>query len=134
MPLAEESTLLRIQREISEVVERENELRKYNRSLTVDECAENDEPLPTLKRAQSVSSLLSNGHSNNNNSKQYVNGTRRFAPNPGTKGVMQRFIKAKGKLNSLSAITRSNPATSASWNSTEVIQPPKVDHNFHLLS
>lgn len=117
--LLKEDPLSRIQREIIEVTEREREFKeghfRINRLMsesTIDVNKQNghvngngDEdhhhPQKTLNRAVSTSHLLgpispsppaapalfnSNGY------------TRRFTPQTGTKGIMQRFIANKGKL------------------------------------
>ncbi|XP_075976637.1 mitotic spindle positioning protein meduse [Anticarsia gemmatalis] len=114
--LLKEDPLSRIQREIIEVTEREREFKeghfRINRLLsesTIDVNHQNGhvngdsdlKPQKTLNRAVSTSHLLgpiapsppiaptllnTNGY------------TRRFTPQTGTKGIMQRFIANKGKL------------------------------------
>ncbi|CAG9788030.1 unnamed protein product [Diatraea saccharalis] len=113
--LLKEDPLSRIQREIIEVTEREREFKeghfRMNRLLsesTIEVNKQNghvngddDSKQRTLNRAVSTSHLLgpitpsppaattvltTNGY------------TRRFAPQTGTKGIMQRFIANKGKL------------------------------------
>lgn len=114
--LLKEDPLSRIQREIIEVTEREREFKeghfRVNRLLSesnIDMNHQNGDvngddelkPQKTLNRAVSTSHLLgpvtpappltpsllnSNGY------------TRRFTPQNGTKGIMQRFIANKGKL------------------------------------
>ncbi|CAG9582940.1 unnamed protein product [Danaus chrysippus] len=109
-----EDPLSRIQREIIEVTEREREFKeghfRMSRLLsesTIDVTNQNghlngdERPQKTLNRAVSTSHLLgpiapsppatpalltTNGY------------TRRFTPQNGTKGIMQRFIANKGKL------------------------------------
>lgn len=115
-PLLKEDPLSRIQREIIEVTEREREFKeghfRINRLLSESTIEVNHQnghvngdaelkPPKTLNRAVSTSQLLgpiapsppvapallnTNGY------------TRRFTPQTGTKGIMQRFIANKGKL------------------------------------
>ncbi|KAF9416504.1 hypothetical protein HW555_006171 [Spodoptera exigua] len=114
--LLKEDPLSRIQREIIEVTEREREFKeghfRMNRLMsesTIDVNHQNGhvngdaelKPQKSLNRAVSTSHLLgpiapsppvtpallnTNGY------------TRRFTPQTGTKGIMQRFIANKGKL------------------------------------
>lgn len=114
--LLKEDPLSRIQREIIEVTEREREFKeghfRINRLLSESTIEVNHQnghvngdaelkPPKTLNRAVSTSHLLgpiapsppvapallnTNGY------------TRRFTPQTGTKGIMQRFIANKGKL------------------------------------
>lgn len=114
--LLKEDPLSRIQREIIEVTEREREFKeghfRINRLLSESTIEVNHQnghvngdaelkPPKTLNRAVSTSQLLgpiapsppvapallnTNGY------------TRRFTPQTGTKGIMQRFIANKGKL------------------------------------
>ncbi|XP_014357568.2 uncharacterized protein LOC106710105 [Papilio machaon] len=112
-----EDPLSRIQREIIEVTEREREFKeghfRMNRLLsesTVDVAKQNghvngdatDKPQRTLSRAVSTSQLLGPVTPSPPPPTQtllHTNGyTRRFTPQTGTKGIMQRFIASKGKL------------------------------------
>ncbi|KPJ15704.1 hypothetical protein RR48_05668 [Papilio machaon] len=112
-----EDPLSRIQREIIEVTEREREFKeghfRMNRLLsesTVDVAKQNghvngdatDKPQRTLSRAVSTSQLMGPVTPSPPPPTQtllHTNGyTRRFTPQTGTKGIMQRFIASKGKL------------------------------------
>ncbi|VVC98260.1 uncharacterized protein LOC126964557 [Leptidea sinapis] len=125
--LVKEDPLSRIQREIIEVTEREREFKeghfRINRLMsesTIDVNKQNghvngngiDKP-KTLNRAVSTSQLLgpiapsppatptllsTNGY------------TRRFTPQTGTKGLMQRFIANKGKLPVTSPVGATPPS------------------------
>ncbi|KAK4887016.1 hypothetical protein RN001_003287 [Aquatica leii] len=87
MPSTKDATLELIQKEINEVVQREKELKElYNRSESLYETNDNDFiKKPPLERAKSVSALT-----NGNN--------RLFTQNVTARGVMQRFIKSRGRL------------------------------------
>lgn len=114
--MLKEDPLSRIQREIIEVTEREREFKeghfRINRLLsesTIDVNQQNGHvngnedhiPQKTLNRAVSTSHLLGPITSspptaqNTTNTNGY---TRRFTPQNGTKGIMQRFIANKGKM------------------------------------
>ncbi|RVE43795.1 hypothetical protein evm_011566 [Chilo suppressalis] len=124
--LLKEDPLSRIQREIIEVTEREREFKeghfRINRLLsesTIEVNKQNghvngddEHKQRTLNRAVSTSHLLgpitpspppapalitTNGY------------TRRFAPQTGTKGIMQRFIANKGKLPVTSPVGAGGP-------------------------
>lgn len=128
--LLKEDPLSRIQREIIEVTEREREFKeghfRVNRLLsesTIEVNHQNghmngdaDKPARALNRAVSTSQLLgpiapappvtptllnTNGY------------TRRFTPQTGTKGIMQRFIANKGKLPVTSPLTPTSPTAFA---------------------
>lgn len=133
--LLKEDPLSRIQREIIEVTEREREFKeghfRVNRLMsesTIDVNHQNghmngdaDEKISrTLNRAVSTSHLLgpiapstpaapaaltANGY------------TRRFTPQTGTKGIMQRFIASKGKL---------PPPSNAASTPNTAIAPPLI--------
>lgn len=111
-----EDPLSRIQREIIEVTEREREFKeghfRMNRLLsesTVDVAKQNGhvngdatEKPRTLSRAVSTSQLLgpiAPSPPPTAHTLLHTNGyTRRFTPQTGTKGIMQRFIASKGKM------------------------------------
>ncbi|XP_037969908.1 uncharacterized protein LOC105380866 isoform X1 [Plutella xylostella] len=117
--LLKEDPLSRIQREIIEVTEREREFKeghfRVNRLLSESTLAVHEpreQRAPALHRAVSTSTLLgpvapsppaspallaSNGY------------TRRFTPQNGTKGLMQRFIANKGKINITSPVGATPP-------------------------
>ncbi|XP_072948877.1 uncharacterized protein mdu [Epargyreus clarus] len=126
--LLREDPLSRIQREIIEVTEREREFKeghfRINRLLsesTIDVNKQNghvngdagEKTQKTLNRAVSTSHLMgpiapspptpptslnTNGY------------TRRFTPQTGTKGIMQRFIANKGKLPATSPVSTTPPS------------------------
>lgn len=111
-----EDPLSRIQREIIEVTEREREFKeghfRINRLLsesTIDvnkqnghvNGDENEKPPKILNRAVSTSHLLGPISPSPPTTPALLNTngyTRRFTPQTGTKGIMQRFIANKGKL------------------------------------
>lgn len=90
------ATLLKIQQEINEVAQRENELRITHlngsapRNITPIQNGENPR---VLQRAVSTP-VESTG--------------RRFVPNT-TKGVMQKFFKTRGKMTAVAAMTNLTP-------------------------
>ncbi|CAG4961305.1 unnamed protein product [Colias eurytheme] len=114
--LLKEDPLSRIQREIIEVTEREREFKeghfRINRLLsesTIDVNKQNghvngngiDKPGKTLNRAVSTSHLLGPIAPSPPTTPALLNTngyTRRFTPQNGTKGLMQRFIASKGKM------------------------------------
>ncbi|KOB75835.1 Uncharacterized protein OBRU01_06757 [Operophtera brumata] len=112
--MLKEDPLSRIQREIIEVTEREREFKeghfRINRLLsesTIDVHQQNGHvngdhiPQKTLNRAVSTSHLLGPIAPSPPPAQTTlnINGyTRRFAPQNGTKGIMQRFIANKGKI------------------------------------
>lgn len=142
--MLKEDPLSRIQREIIEVTEREREFKEghfrinrlYSES-TIDMNKQNghmngdtDDKLPrSLNRAVSTSQLMgpvtysppviapapllsTNGY------------TRRFTPQSGTKGIMQRFIANKGKLPAPSPAVAASPvALAASLAAPPVFTP-----------
>ncbi|KAF2899910.1 hypothetical protein ILUMI_06274 [Ignelater luminosus] len=126
MPTTEDATLQLIQREISEVVQRENELRaSYSRSesengiSTSNGSDANNISKPPLDRTTSTPAFT-NGHSSS------VSTGRLFTQNPTTKGVMQRFIKSRGKLSTMSTTTnKSQPAPNSWINNQDFIEPLK---------
>jgi len=126
MPSTNDATLQLIQKEISEVVQREKELRNnYSRSdsengIITTNGSETHKTQPPLERAKSASPLT-NGHS------ALSNGVRLFAQNPTTKGVMQRFIKSRGKLGAVAAMTNKNQtAPTTAWVAPDLTEPLKA--------
>lgn len=122
MPSTENATLQRIQQEIKESVQREEELRKgysqFNGNGVVHVNG-SSAPKP-LVRAQSTSVL-------NEPEPQAKNGFRRFTPNPHAKGVMHKFLKSRGKLNMSSIQNNTNhQPLSVPWNGAEIIEPAKI--------
>lgn len=104
--------LSRIQREIIEVTERENEFRKvhptYVRKMSESdlELGQNmtnghEESMTNGNHAPTMIRALSTSHLSTNTQPKQINGfSRRFTPNYGAqKGIMQRFIASKGRLN-----------------------------------
>lgn len=142
--LLKEDPLSRIQREIIEVTEREREFKEGHFRMsrlmsesTIDMNHQNGhmngdaEPKPqkTLNRAVSTSHLLGPIAPSPPTPTTLLNTngyTRRFAPQTGTKGIMQRFIASKGKLSVTSPVTPS-PQTALSppliYPTTPVIAP-----------
>lgn len=112
--MLKEDPLSRIQREIIEVTEREREFKeghfRINRLLsesTIDINQQNGHvngdhiPQKTLNRAVSTSHLLGPIAPSLPPAQTTLNTngyTRRFTPQNGTKGIMQRFIANKGKM------------------------------------
>lgn len=127
MPSTENATLQRIQQEIKESVEREEELRKGYSQLNGNSNGVNvngSSVKPMLVRAQSTSVL-------NEPELPAKNGFRRFTPNPGVKGVMHKFIKSRGRLSTTTIQTNGNgyhaPPPTPSWNTPdEIIEPAKI--------
>ncbi|XP_047508214.1 uncharacterized protein LOC125051731 isoform X1 [Pieris napi] len=126
--LLKEDPLSRIQREIYEVTEREKEFKeghfRINRLMsesTLDVTHQNgyvngnglDKPPKTLSRAVSTSQLLGPIAPSVPTTTTLLNTngyTRRFTPQSGTKGLMQRFIANKGKLPVTSPVGPTSPA------------------------
>lgn len=108
------ATLDKIQREIQETLEREDEL-KNGYSKLCNENGENINGIPN--RNDSPTSIGSN-------ESQKSNGLRKFIPNTNTKGVMQKFFKSRGKV-SMSSI-KSTQSSSNGWVSDAAFQPAKV--------
>lgn len=101
--MVKEDPLSRIQREIIEVTEREREFKeghfRINRLMSEStlEVARGERTERTLGRAVSTSQLLAGTVAPSTPSP--LNGySRRFAPQSGTRGIMQRFIASRGKL------------------------------------
>ncbi|XP_047997637.1 uncharacterized protein LOC125235204 [Leguminivora glycinivorella] len=128
--LLKEDPLSRIQREIIEVTEREREFKeghfRVNRLLsesTIEVNHQNGhmngdvEKTPrTLNRAVSTSQLLGPIAPSPPTPPSLLNTngyTRRFTPQNGTKGIMQRFIANKGKLPANSPMTPTSPVAFA---------------------
>lgn len=144
--MLKEDPLSRIQREIIEVTEREREFKeghfRINRLFsesTIDVNKQNGHfngdidaktPRP-LNRAVSTSQLM--GPVNHTpavaapaslNTNGY---TRRFTPQTGTKGIMQRFIANKGKLpapSPVAAITPVSLAPPLAFTPSPIVAPP----------
>lgn len=130
--LIKEDPLSRIQREIIEVTEREREFKeghfRMNRLLsesTIDMNQQNGhvngdhKPTKMLNRAVSTSHLLGPIAPATPPTQTIIstNGyTRRFTPQTGTKGIMQRFIASKGKM----------PPTPTPQTPSTAIAPPLV--------
>lgn len=131
MPTTENATVQRIQQEIRETVQREKELRTGYSQLNGNGTSNNNHnnndksenmngysAKPVLQRAQSTSTLSAAAE-------PQKNGFRRFTPNQSAKGVMQRFIKSRGKLNVTSI--QANGTSANSWsNGDAIIEPARV--------
>lgn len=135
MPTTENATVQRIQQEIRENVQREKELRtgysqlngnshSFTNNYNNNDKSENmngysaNNNKPVLQRAQSTSTLSVAAE-------PQKNGFRRFTPNQNAKGVMQRFIKSRGKLNITSI--QANGRSANSWtNGDAMIEPARV--------
>lgn len=129
--LLREDPLSRIQREIIEVTEREREFKeghfRINRLLsesTIDVNKQNghvngdaeEKPQKILNRAVSTSHLMGpiSPSPPTTPASLNTNGyTRRFTPQTGTKGIMQRFIANKGKLPVTSPVSTTPPTAIA---------------------
>ncbi|KAK9730930.1 A-kinase anchor protein 2 C-terminus [Popillia japonica] len=129
MPSTENATLQRIQREISDVLEREKELRStyVHQNGSVNNGHNHDEDEGnisnnnnsehetnnnvTIPREKSpvrpvrpvLQQSKSMGALNGITSNGTRNGLRLFTPNPATRGVMHKFIKNRGKLSTVAA-------------------------------
>lgn len=128
--MLKEDPLSRIQREIIEVTEREREFKeghfRINRLMsesTLDMSIQNGhvngnaEKPKTLNRAVSTSHLLGPIAPSPPPTPTVLNTngyTRRFTPQTGTKGIMQRFIANKGKLPASSPVSTTPPSAIAS--------------------
>ncbi|XP_063828884.1 uncharacterized protein LOC135078225 [Ostrinia nubilalis] len=129
--LLKEDPLSRIQREIIEVTEREREFKeghfRINRLMsesTIDVNKQNGhvngdddhKPQKTLNRAVSTSHLMGPVTPSPPPAASVLNTngyTRRFTPQTGTKGIMQRFIANKGKLPATSPVGGPVPMASS---------------------
>lgn len=110
------TTLDKIQREIQETIEREDELKNgYSKMYNGNGENINNNGMPN--RNDSPTSIGSN-------ESQKSNGFRKFAPNTNTKGVMQKFFKSRGKVG-MSSI-KSTQSNSNGWVSDAAFQPAKV--------
>lgn len=134
---ARDDPLTRIQREIIEVTERENEFRKVHPTYT-RKMSESD-----LELGQTLTNGHSNGLTNGSNihtltralstsqltiSSKPTNGfSRRFPPNnTAQKGIMQRFIASRGRLNMPPLNTSISPPTKQSYIAPPVLNPIAV--------
>ncbi|XP_077291002.1 mitotic spindle positioning protein meduse [Arctopsyche grandis] len=132
---ARDDPLTRIQREIIEVTERENEFRKGHPTYT-RKVSESD-----LELGQTLTNGHSNGLTNGSNtmiralstsqltsSTKPVNGfSRKFTPNnTGQKGMMQRFIASRGRLNMPTLNTSISPPTKQSFIAPPTLNPIAV--------
>lgn len=133
--MLKEDPLTRIQREIIEVTEREREFKeghfRMNRLLsesTIDVTKQNghvngdatEKSPKTLNRAVSTSHLMGPIAPSPPPTQTVLNTngyTRRFTPQTGTKGIMQRFIASKGKMSVTSPVSPTSPVS---------IQPPII--------
>lgn len=110
------TTLDKIQREIQETLEREDELKTgYSKLCNGNGENVNNNGIPT--RNDSPTSIGSN-------ESQKSNGFRKFTPNTNTKGVMQKFFKSRGKVGMSSM--KSTQSNSNGWVSDATFQPAKV--------
>ncbi|GJQ65000.1 hypothetical protein Trydic_g7162 [Trypoxylus dichotomus] len=156
MPSTENATLQRIQREISDVLEREKELRTiymqqngssvnshdddvniHNNNNDEHETNNNITPprekSPTRPARPVLQQSKSMGALNSISTNGTKNGIRLFAPNPAVRGVMHKFIKNRGKLNAVAGfqptktqIEELQQQRQQTWNIPDVIEPPKV--------
>lgn len=116
------STLDRIQLEIKESIKREKEL-KYGYSKGKTDNINGGSSINHSKDFSNNSMPLSDSNSVTI-SRSNTNGFRKFTQNTsGTKGVMHKFIKSRGRL-SLSAINTENNQNS--WNSDATFKPAKI--------
>lgn len=114
-------TLDRIQQEIKESLDREEELRKkYQNNNNNPE--ETNGYMNGRESPQPPKMPLQNGSINHK-----TNGSaRRFAPNPLNKGVMEKFLKLRGKLNVVTMKPATQPQNSWTQNEPIVMEPLKV--------
>lgn len=142
--LLKEDPLSRIQREIIEVTEREREFKeghfRINRLLsesTIDVNHQNGhvngdsdlKPPKQLNRAVSTSQLLGpiSPSPPVTPSLLTTNGyTRRFTPQTGTKGIMQRFIANKGKLPNSNQLSNGGGQLPMTPTTPMMVAPPLV--------
>lgn len=137
--MLKEDPLSRIQREIIEVTEREREFKeghfRVNRLFsesTIDVTKQNGhvngnaERPKTLNRAVSTSHLLGPIAPSPPPTPTLLNTngyTRRFTPQNGTKGIMQRFIANKGKL----PVTSPGATTPPAIIQQPIVFTPKIE-------
>lgn len=137
--MLKEDPLSRIQREIIEVTEREREFKeghfRINRLFsesTIDVTKQNGhvngnaERPKTLNRAVSTSHLLGPIAPSPPPTPTLLNTngyTRRFTPQNGTKGIMQRFIASKGKL----PVTSPGATTPPAITQQPIVFTPKIE-------
>ncbi|KAH0810062.1 hypothetical protein MTP99_011749 [Tenebrio molitor] len=116
-------TLDRIQQEIQEALQREEELReKYN-------LLNNNDPPKHVNGYAASPSPEPQPPPHTPNGKAMTapipTAQRLFAPNPSsTKGVMQKFLKMRGKLNIVTMKPKSEPQSA--WVPDTTLEPPKV--------
>lgn len=146
------STLDKIQREIRENLQREDELKKgylkpnltngsnSNRSslsgsdtetrtngftITSDPVEKINVSLNKTNGSMEVTALKSDGVTPVVSDVSNTNGFRKFIPNTASKGVMQKFIKSRGRLSTL-PIKKSNEIN-GNWYNDDVFEPLKVN-------
>ncbi|XP_044255861.1 uncharacterized protein LOC123005888 [Tribolium madens] len=117
-------TLDRIQQEIQETLKREEELRKkYNILNNNDpDVHVNGYQTPSPEPTQPPRIPLTNGTAVPKPPVTNTSSTRRFAPNTSSKGVMQKFLKMRGKLNMVNMRPKTEPQTA--WTSDQVFEEP----------
>lgn len=145
-------TLDKIQREIKENLEREDELKKGHLKLengndnnnesslngTYTETTTNGYSATTngsvekfngsikyTNGVQENGSVKSNGVFSKSNDLPTINGFRKFVPHNSSRGVMQKFIKNRGRL-SMPVIKKTNEIND-DWYTDAVFDPPKVN-------
>ncbi|XP_022913361.1 uncharacterized protein [Onthophagus taurus] len=156
MPTTENATLQRIQKEISEVIEREKELRSLQNGNTTNLNNKSDESdhenqvekvdtppetRPILQHSKSLGAYSFSNNSNGINNSNNNTALRKFTQNPAAKGVMHKFIKSRGKLTAASLMgsqsASSSPSNSSApilnpnsqaqiWNIPDSFEPPKI--------
>ncbi|CAH0559871.1 unnamed protein product [Brassicogethes aeneus] len=119
------NTLDRIQKEIKESLERDNELRKlYNGKVENNETNNNEVIFNGNGTTNGVSSGITNGVSPLKQV-QKTNGVRLFTQNTNpTRGLMKTFFKTRGKVN---AVTKFSSSLNKMWTPEDYFNPTKVN-------
>lgn len=146
------STLDKIQNEIRENLKREDELKKghliqengnnsnrsslngsdveittngYSATTTNDSLEKVNGSLSTLNGSVQNGAVKANVISSAPNDTIKANGFRKFIPHNGSKGVMQKFIKSRGRLG-VTSLKKTQEVNDVWYNDT-ILDPPKIN-------
>lgn len=147
MPATENPTLSLIQREINDAAQREKE---YQLMRTQPIENNNNNTSNNNNHNEAKNGFVQNGNKQppaavnaNNAESVLINGTpviirprdnrtRKFVPHPGPRGIMQQFIKSKGKLSFASVVEKvAKPTTNHRWSIPDIIpdSPTRIVNN-----